>query len=1149
MKSQTETRASRTTPPAAGDPQWYKDAIIYEVHVKAFQDSTADGMGDFAGLIERLDYIQDLGVTAVWLLPFYPSPLRDDGYDIADYYNIHPDYGTLRDFRQFVRQAHRRGLRVITELVINHTSDQHPWFQRARQAPPGSPDRDFYVWSDADDKFADARIIFTDTEKSNWTWDPVAKAYYWHRFFSHQPDLNFDNRRVRREVLKVLRFWLDMGVDGLRLDAVPYLIEREGTNCENLPETHQVLKELRREVDKNYQDRMLLAEANQWPADVLPYFGDADECHMAFHFPLMPRIFMAVRQEDRHPITEILRQTPSIPDDCQWALFLRNHDELTLEMVTSEERDYMYKEYAADPKMRVNIGIRRRLATLMEYNRRRIDLLHSLLFSFPGTPVLYYGDEIGMGDNIYLGDRNGVRTPMQWTGDRNAGFSRADPAKLYSPVVVDPICGFQAVNVEAQQRNPSSMLNFMKRMIALRKRYKTFGRGSIEFLHPQNRKVLAYIRRHEEETILCVANLSRFVQPAELDLSELAGMTPIEMIGHTEFPRIGELPYFVTLGPHAFYWFVLQRAPERITAQSAPEPQREAGEAVPRVDVSTAWHELWDAPERAALERKLLRPYVTQQRWFASKARQIKSLRIVDWGTIHQAEPLAFLVFVRVAFDDGEAELYLLPLALATGRTADELLESTEAGVLGSLHGPEGEAVLYDALTSDAVAEHFLHAVEGAEQWPTQSARIDSAATAALPELQAQLDEASRITRGPGGTSNSFVFFGNRLLLKLFRKLEAGHNPDIEISLYLTEHDQTVRIPRIGGTMHYRPTQGEPIAVAMIQELVANEGSGWEHALQAVGQYLEAAKSRTDPTERPAVSGRSLLECADAEPPLELQEMIGSYLEAAAILGQRTAELHLALGATTDDPAFSPEPFSKSDLATLHRGMAQQVRSAITELNRNCKQLPEGLKSTARVVLEAREVVVQQIKSLAELPLDTSKIRCHGDYHLGQVLRREGDFVILDFEGEPAKSIEERRRKSCPLKDVAGMVRSFSYAGYTGLLEIAQDSPDEFARLEPWVAAWCEWTSAAYLRSYFNTAGKASFLPADRQELGQWLDGFVLEKACYELIYELNNRPTWVRIPLVSIAASLAPREPSGDAAPDSKRNLSNGHPAMDDEL
>jgi maltose alpha-D-glucosyltransferase/alpha-amylase len=547
-------------PGSARDPLWYKDAIIYELHVKAFCDGNGDGMGDFAGLIQKLDYLQDLGVTCVWLLPFFPSPLRDDGYDIADYRNVHASYGTLDDFQTFLRAAHDRQMQVVIELVVNHTSDQHAWFQRARRAPAGAVERDYYVWSDTDQRYKDARIIFVDTERSNWTWDPEARQYYWHRFFSHQPDLNYDNPQVLEEVLSVMDYWLDMGVDGFRLDAVPYLVERDGTSCENLPETQEVIRKIRAHIDEHYANRMLLAEANQWPSDVRAYFGDGDECHMAYHFPLMPRLFMGLHLEDRHPITDILEQTPEIPETSQWALFLRNHDELTLEMVTDEERDYMYLAYSANPLAKLNVGIRRRLAPLMGNSRRRIELLTSILFSFPGTPVVYYGDEIGMGDNIYLGDRNGVRTPMQWTGDRNAGFSHAHPARLYSPVIVDPVNGYQAVNVEAQESDPASLLHWMKNMISLRKLFKVFGRGSIEFLKPANRKVLPYFRRYGDDIILCVANLSQFAQPVELDLSALDGYVPVEMFGYTEFPAIGELPYFLTLAPYGFYWFELQRA-------------------------------------------------------------------------------------------------------------------------------------------------------------------------------------------------------------------------------------------------------------------------------------------------------------------------------------------------------------------------------------------------------------------------------------------------------------------------------------------------------------------------------------------------------------------------------------------------------------
>jgi len=638
------------------DPYWYKDAIIYEAHVRAFFDSNNDGIGDFPGLTSRLDYLQALGVNTLWLLPFYPSPLRDDGYDIADYEGIHPSYGTIQDFERFMDEAHKRGIRVITELVINHTSDQHPWFQAARRAPAGSPERDFYVWSDTNQKYQGVRIIFTDTETSNWSWDDTAKAFYWHRFFHHQPDLNFDNPRVLDAVMKTMRFWIDRGVDGLRLDAVPYLIEREGTICENLEETHEILRTIRRALDERYGDRMLIAEANQWPADVRPYFGEGDECHMAFHFPLMPRMFMALRQEDRHPITEIMRQTPDIPENCQWGLFLRNHDELTLEMVTDEERDYMYQAYAADPRMRINVGIRRRLAPLVENSRRRIELLNSLLFSFPGTPVIYYGDEIGMGDNFYLGDRNGVRTPMQWTGDRNAGFSRADPAQLYAPLIMDPVYGYQAINVESQERAPYSLLNWMKRLIALRKQFKVFGRGTFEFLPAANRKILAYVRRYQDELVLCVANLSRTVQPVELDLSAFKGMTPVEMLGLTEFPRIGDLPYFLTLPGYMFYWFRLQPTPLPIAVQRPPDTvvARElVAESLPAFFMGVAWDTLLDGNVRTLIERESLGPFLQRQRWFGGKARALRSVRFVDWGLLRKGMHPLFLTIVQADYKDG----------------------------------------------------------------------------------------------------------------------------------------------------------------------------------------------------------------------------------------------------------------------------------------------------------------------------------------------------------------------------------------------------------------------------------------------------------------------------------------------------------------
>ncbi len=601
MALQPQSTLSQST--LSDDPLWYKDAVIYQLHVKSFFDANNDGIGDFAGLNAKLDYVASLGVTCIWLLPFYPSPRRDDGYDIAGYEDVSPDYGTLDEFRQFVAEAHARGIRVITELVINHTSDQHPWFQAARHAPVGSPERDLYVWSDTDDKFTETRIIFLDTETSNWTWDPVAGQYFWHRFYSHQPDLNFDNPKVLEEVLRVMHFWLDMGVDGLRLDAIPYLIERDGTSNENLPETHDILKKIRADLDASYPDRMLLAEANMWPEDTQMYFGDGDECHMAFHFPLMPRMYMAIAKEDRFPITDIMRQTPEIPEKAQWAIFLRNHDELTLEMVTDEERDYLWNTYASDKRARINLGIRRRLAPLLQRDRRRIELMNGLLLSMPGTPVIYYGDEIGMGDNIHLGDRDGVRTPMQWTEDRNGGFSRADPASVVLPPIMDPLYGFSAVNVEAQARDPHSLLNWMRRMLSLRRNHQAFGRGSLRFMYPGNRRVMAYLREFDGDTILCVANLSRTPQAVELDLADYEGWVPVELSGPSPFPPIGKLNYLLTLPPYGFYWLGLSET------EKPPSWHHAGGEQLPEFETFVVRESLRELlserytgkhPERAA---------------------------------------------------------------------------------------------------------------------------------------------------------------------------------------------------------------------------------------------------------------------------------------------------------------------------------------------------------------------------------------------------------------------------------------------------------------------------------------------------------------------------------------------------------------------
>jgi maltose alpha-D-glucosyltransferase / alpha-amylase len=1101
------------------DPLWYKDAVIYQAHVRAFFDSTNDGIGDFTGLMQKMEYLQGLGVNAVWLLPFYPSPLRDDGYDIADYENIHPSYGSLQDFDRFIDEAHRRGIRVITELVINHTSDQHPWFQAARRAPAGSPAREFYVWSETNQKYQGVRIIFTDTETSNWSWDDTAKAYYWHRFFHHQPDLNFDNPEVLQAVIRVMEFWFDRGVDGLRLDAVPYLIEREGTICENLPETHAVLKQIRKALDQRYPDRMLLAEANQWPADVRPYFGDGDECHMAFHFPLMPRMFMGIRQEDRHPIVEILRQTPDIPETCQWAMFLRNHDELTLEMVTDEERDYMYQAYAADPLMRINVGIRRRLAPLLENSRLRIQLLNSLLFSMPGTPIIYYGDEIGMGDNIYLGDRNGVRTPMQWTGDRNGGFSRADPARLYAPPVMDPVYGFQAINVEAQERSLFSLLNWMKRMIGLRKQFQVFGRGTIEFLPARNRKVLVYVRKHQDDNVLCVANLARSVQPVEVDLSRFKGMTPVEMLGLTEFPRIGDLPYFLTLPGYAFYWFRLQQTPSAITARVAPETATDVGE-VPALFVGAAWDTLLEGNVRTLIERDLLLPFLQHQRWFGGKARAVRSARFVDWGLLRRGPQPLFLTIVEVEYQDGARDSYFLPLAISAAADAKGVEERAPQAVLARVTGAR-KGILFDAWLDDRFARTLLEVMDGQQESATRRGHIRAVQTAAYAGHRGHGDLP--VSRMSAEQSNTSLVYGDRLILKLFRRLQPGINPDFEIGRQLTERVGYPRVPAVVGAFEYQVPAEEPLTIAMMQQLVESQADGWRHATDEVGQFYDQIEGRTLPSVPvPETFG----EMAEAAPPRGVQDVMRGYLGTAETLGRRTAEMHLALASDTTSAAFAPEPFTKDDLTAITMDATAQAHKAIGALDSKFDKLPGDVAARSRELLHSRDRLLESIKTAPALEFTAAKIRVHGDYHLGQVLWAEGDFYILDFEGEPARPIAQRREKQSPMKDVAGMVRSFSYAAYAGLFAHTASRPVEFAKLEPWAKLWQTWTTATFLRAYFQTTAGALFIPADPTHRNMLLQLFVVDKALYELNYELNNRPDWVRIPLWGILGILNAESP-----------------------
>ncbi|MCP4382248.1 MAG: maltose alpha-D-glucosyltransferase [Hyphomicrobiales bacterium] len=1078
---------------------WYKDAVIYQLHIKAFFDSNDDGIGDFGGLLQRLDYVESLGVDVIWILPFYPSPLRDDGYDIADYRSINPSYGTMRDFRRFVAEAHRRGIRVVTELVINHTSDQHPWFQKARRAKPGSAARDFYVWSDNDELYQGTRIIFVDTEKSNWTWDPEAQAFYWHRFYSHQPDLNFDNPKVLAEVKRLMHYWLDMGVDGLRLDAIPYLVERDGTNNENLPETHSVLKEIRAEMDAHYPDRMLLAEANQWPEDTRPYFGEGDECHMGFHFPLMPRMYMALAQEDRHPINDIIRQTPDIPESCQWAIFLRNHDELTLEMVTAEERDYLWRTYAKDARARINLGIRRRLAPLLDNDRRKIELMNALLLSMPGTPVIYYGDEIGMGDNYFLGDRDGVRTPMQWSGDRNGGFSRANPQQLYLPPIMDPVYGFDAVNVEAQQNESASLLNWMRRLITVRKQHPAFGRGTLTVLYPANRKVLAYVREYEGERILCVANLSRQAQAVELDLSAYKGVVPVELTGGAAFPPAGDLNYMLTLQAYGFFWFLL--------AEEADSPRWhvETPSPLPEFITLTApqgsLKRAVEGREREQLERDALPDFVSRQRWFADKGATVRRVKLTSLGSIpgEQNE----LALLHPETDSKQTQTYFMPLSVLWGEENVHFGAPKLSYTLAKLRSGPNLGALLDGAYDERFHRDLISAIRAGGGIEMDAGLLQFDNTEALSRL-----ELSGEIRGAGVEQSNVSFIvGDDAIIKIYRNLREGAHPEIEVGRFLTEVADYPHTPAFLGAASFAPVDGKPMTLAAVFAYVRNQGDAWNVVTGGLNRDLEELEQlpRDDGTDT----------TTPTSPLLYPHDLAGK-------LGRRTAKLHAAFSAPTRDRAFRTEAIRSTDINRWVKAATSEVTSAIRAAARAVKTLTGVDRDAADTLSRLRKTIVNRVAAVRDLPVDGRKSRVHGDYHLGQVLVVENDVMIIDFEGEPQRGVAERRQKTSPLRDVAGMLRSFDYAASSAIDHVRSRTGRDDEGLHRRANAWRDAAASDFLAAYWEVAGDVGFLPTDQTARDGLLDLFLIWKAAYEIRYEAALRPAWIGIPIHGLLEILS---------------------------
>jgi maltose alpha-D-glucosyltransferase / alpha-amylase len=1084
------------------DSLWFKDAIIYELSVRSFFDSNGDGIGDFAGLIQKLDYLEDLGINTLWLLPFYPSPLKDDGFDVMEYCDIHPDYGTLADFKLFLKEAHRRGLRVITELVLNHTSEQHPWFQRSRKARAGSRYKDYYVWSDSAEKYKEARVMFAGEEDSNWTWDNEAKAYYWHRFYRHQPELNFDNPEVQLEIIKVIDFWLKIGVDGFRLANVPFLFEEEGTNCENLPQTHAFLKRIRSHIDKHYENRILIAEANLWPEDATKYFGEGQECHMNFHYPLMPRLFLGLRTEDTYPIIDIIEQTPQTPPNSQWALFLRNHDEIGLDMVTEEEKDYLFKAYAKDPDTKHNLGIRRRLAPLLNNDRRKIELLYTLLFSLPGTPVLYYGDEIGMGDNIYLGDRFGVRTPMQWNMNLNAGFSEANPQKLYLPVISDPIYRYESVNVATQEENSSSLMWWIKNALAMRKRLNLFGRGDLKFIDSSNSKVLCFARTYEKQSIIVVANMSQFSQATTLDLKSFKDCDITEVFSQNRFLSVTDGDYPITIGPYGYFWF-------QVDASEKKELDGKGNELF-LYKSELSWERLFaNYIEVRILERKILQPFMRKCRWFGGKARTISKMSIQKVIPLKVEGDTHFLCIIEVHYVQRLPELYFLPMIFVPSDSVFEKAEYTAQSVISRAEIQGKVGFILDSSYDRSFRDYLFMSMDRKLRVKDDNGVLEFNSSV-FAKLNAESVE-SKILKAD--QSNTAIIYNDQYFFKFYRKVEQEINPDLEIVRFLSENTNFRNAPKYAGSIEYRDNDGKTMVLGLLQEKVENQGDAWVMTIDSVGRFYERVMTKAKKEKLPKLINKAAIKFEEA--PEIIQELIGrGFYERVVRLGQRTAEMHMALASDNNNPAFTPEYFTSNYQRSLYSSLRRLTKDRFKLLEQSLDKLNVETQEIARKVLELEDSVLECFSEVYQTRVTSIKTRIHGDYHLGQVLFTGKDFIIIDFEGEPGFSFSERRLKKNPMKDVAGMMRSFHYAAFGKILLNENYREKDIEFLVQWAEQWQHYVSRFYLGAYLERMGMDSKLTEQDEIL---IRTYLIEKAIYELGYELNGRPDWAIIPLRGI--------------------------------